>query len=334
MISHPRLDTDRLYQFLDYVPYDVTSGGLYTPETLYAGYDLCRPESFHDTYDQIVYRYYLETGKIPSNPYEALARSLHDHFISMALYELLACYEPCRIVGVMGGSAMSRTDAAYRQIVEIAKRLTEDGSLMVNGGGPGAMEACCLGGRLAGRHKAEVDDALMRLKSAPTPHDAGYIDRAFEVADIYRQEDYETLSIPTWFYGHEPTTPFATHIAKLFTNSVREDQLLTVSFGGVIYTPGSAGTMQEIFQEAVQNHYLTYGIASPMVFVGRKFWTEDMPAFSMLNQLSASGRYKHLQLTLTDDIDEAVEVIQRFQKSGEAQRMNRESGIKSTMGVK
>lgn len=334
MITHPEIDTGRLIHFLDYVPYDVTSGGLYTPDTLYAGYDLRNPETFHDTYDQSVYRYYMETGKIPNNPYEALARSLHDHFMTMGLYELLGCYDLCRIVGVMGGSAMSRTDVAYRQIVEISKRLTEDGSLMVNGGGPGAMEACCLGGRLAGRHRAEVDDALMRLAAAPTPHDAGYIDQAFEVAAIYGQEEYETLSIPTWFYGHEPTTPFATHIAKLFANSVREDLLLTISFGGIIYTPGSAGTMQEIFQEAVQNHYLTYGIASPMVFVGKKFWTEQMPAFTMLEQLSASGRYKHLQLTLTDDIDEAVEVIQRFQQSGEAQRMNRENGVKSTMGVK
>lgn len=334
MITHPEIDTGRLIHFLDYVPYDVTSGGLYTPETLYAGYDLRNPESFYDTYDQSVFRYYMEAGKIPNNAYEALARSLHDHFITMALYELLGCYDLCRIVGVMGGSAMSRTDAAYRQIVEISKRLTEDGSLMVNGGGPGAMEACCLGGRLAGRHRAEVDDALMRLAAAPTPRDAGYIDKAFEVAAIYSQDEYETLSIPTWFYGHEPTSPFATHIAKLFANSVREDLLLTISFGGIIYTPGSAGTMQEIFQEAVQNHYLTYGIASPMVFVGKKFWTEQMPAFTMLEQLSASGRYKHLQLTLTDDIDEAVEVIQRFQQSEEAQRMNRENGVKSTMGVK
>ena len=334
MITHPEIDIARLKNFMQYVPYDVTPGGLYTPATLYAGYSLLHPETFHDTYDQQVYRYFIETGKIANNPYEALARSLHDHFVTTALYELLGCYEPYKIVGVMGGSAMSRTDDAYRQIVMIAKQLTEDGSLMVNGGGPGAMEACCLGGRLAGRNEAEVADALRRLAAAPSPSDPGYIDCAFEVADIYPQNDYETLSIPTWFYGHEPTTPFATHIAKLFTNSVREDLLLTISFGGVIYTPGSAGTMQEIFQEAVQNHYLTYGIASPMVFVGKKFWTEDMPAFTMLHQLSASGRYRHLQLALTDDTAEAVSVIKDFQQSDEAHRMKDKFGIRLTMGLK
>ena len=58
MITHPEIDTGRLIHFLDYVPYDVTSGGLYTPETLYAGYDLRNPESFYDTYDQSVFRYY------------------------------------------------------------------------------------------------------------------------------------------------------------------------------------------------------------------------------------------------------------------------------------
>ena len=109
---------------------------------------------------------------------------------------------------------------------------------------------------------------------------------------------------------------------------------LDSSFGGVIYTPGSAGTMQEIFQEAVQNHYLTYGIASPMVFVGKKFWTEDMPAFTMLHQLSASGRYRHLQLALTDDTAEAVSVIKDFQQSDEAHRMKDKFGIRLTMGLK
>ena len=176
------------------------------------------------------------------------------------------------------------------------------------------MEACCLGGRLAGRHRAEVDDALMRLAAAPTPHDAGYIDKAFEVADIYSQDEYETLSIPTWFYGHEPTSPFATHIAKLFANSVREDLLLTISFGGIIYTPGSAGTMQEIFQEAVQNHYLSYGLSSPMIFLGVDYWSREMPVWPLLTDLTRRGKYKNLLLTLTDDTDEVVEVIRRFRQ--------------------
>ena len=124
-----------------------------------------------------------------------------------------------------------------------------------------------------------------------------------------------SLGIPTWLYGHEPSTPFATHIAKFFENSVREDSILTLAYGGLIYTPGSAGTMQEIFQEAVQNHYLSFGFASPMVFMGKQFWTEELPVYPLLEQLMNSGKYKNLLLTITDDLDEIVTVIKDFHQS-------------------
>ena len=121
-----------------------------------------------------------------------------------------------------------------------------------------------------------------------------------------------SLGIPTWLYGHEPSTPFATHIAKFFENSLREDNILTLAFGGTIYAPGSAGTLQEIFQEAVQNHYLSYGFASPMIFLGKRFWTEEIPVYPLVEHLMETGKYKNLLLTLTDDIDEALTTLQQF----------------------
>ena len=120
--------------------------------------------------------------------------------------------------------------------------------------------------------------------------------------------------MPTWLYGHEPSTPFATHIAKYFTNAIREDEILTIPMGGIIYTPGSAGTMQEIFQDAVQNHYLSLGYGSPMVFLGRHFWTEEMPVFPLFTHLMETGRYKNLRLTLTDSSDEVLRVLRAFRK--------------------
>lgn len=42
-----------------------------------------------------------------------------------------------------------------------------------------------------------------------------------------------SLAIPTWHYGHEPPTPFATHIGKYFQNSIREDGLLAVAKHGM-----------------------------------------------------------------------------------------------------
>ena len=131
---------------------------------------------------------------------------------------------------------------------------------MASGGGPGAMEATHLGAWMAGRSMEEFDDAMAILSVAPTFRDEGWLRTAFEVRTKYPQNKYRSLGIPTWFYGHEPATPFATHIAKYFFNSLREDVLLSIAKGGIIYSPGSAGTIQEIFQDAAQNHYATRAV--------------------------------------------------------------------------
>ena len=120
--------------------------------------------------------------------------------------------------------------------------------------------------------------------------------------------------------GHEPATPFATHIAKLFENSLREDSILTLAYGGIIYAPGSAGTMQEIFQDAVQNHYLSFGFSSPMVFLGRQFWTEEMPAYTLLSGMMQTGKYRNLLLTLSDDSQQIIAAIEAFREKAKSKK--------------
>ena len=151
------------------------------------------------------------------------------------------------------------------------------------------------------------------LARAATFENEGWLESAFEVMERYpRDEKYCSVGIPTWFYGHEPATPFASHIAKYFDNSIREDGLLAIAKGGVIYSPGSAGTMQEVFQDAAQNHYKTFGFASPMVFLGREHWTRTMPVYPLLEQLQCEGRYKNLLLSLADTAEEVVSKILKF----------------------
>src|SRR5690625_7804389 len=94
------------------------------------------------------------------------------------------------------------------------------------------------------------------------------------------------LAIPTWFYGHEPSNLFASSIAKYFSNSIREDVLLAICLYGIIFAPGSAGTTQEIFHEAAQNHYGTMGFYSTMVFLGNIRYVEDIDLYSVVQQLS------------------------------------------------
>ena len=300
--------------YLAQVPFDVSRKSLYHPAELYEGFCPDNESSYSQCFDSIIYQRYTSMGQHTNNVNELLARTLHDHSIHTALARFFKTYDHRRCVGVMGGHALLRTDKAYRDIALLSQRLTQEGFIMLSGGGPGAMEATHLGAWMAGFSRQEMDDALETMMPAPSFKDAGWLRTAFSVVEKYPQQEYVSLGIPTWRYGHEPSTPFATHVAKFFENSIREDNILTLAFGGIIYTPGSAGTLQEIFQEAVQNHYLTYGFASPMIFLGKHFWTEEIPVYPLIEHLMETGKYRNLLITLTDDIDEAVATLQAFSR--------------------
>lgn len=300
--------------YLAQVPFDVSRKSLYHPAELYEGFCPDDESSYSQCFDSIIYQRYTSMGQHTNNVNELLARTLHDHSIHTALARFFKTYDHRRCVGVMGGHALLRTDKAYRDIALLSQRLTQEGFIMLSGGGPGAMEATHLGAWMAGFSRQDMDDALETMMPAPSFKDAGWLRTAFSVVEKYPQQEYVSLGIPTWRYGHEPSTPFATHVAKFFENSIREDNILTLAFGGIIYTPGSAGTLQEIFQEAVQNHYLTYGFASPMIFLGKHFWTEEIPVYPLIEHLMETGKYRNLLITLTDDIDEAVATLQAFSR--------------------
>jgi hypothetical protein len=178
------------------------------------------------------------------------------------------------------------------------------------------MEAAHLGAWFARRPLGELHQALEVLAQAPDYLHPQWLARAFEVRTRWplRPGDLPacaSLGIPTWHYGHEPPNPFATHLAKYFANSVREEGLLAIATGGVVYAPGSAGTIQEVFQDACQNHYNSVGIVSPMLFLGEEFWTRTRPVFPLLVHLAqgqAYGRY----LQVTDDPARIVAALRAF----------------------
>lgn len=292
------------------VPWKPYRPALYSVDELMDGYARGDHRSFATaTLDARIYGHYDEQrkrdGKTPV--LEALAQRLHDHAIDDAKADLLGDDEHRKVVGVMGGHALRRDEPAYRDVVRLGRALSEGGYFVTTGGGPGAMEAAHLGAWLAGHDHGALDRALRTLCAAPSYRDEGWFDTAFEVRDAYRPGS-DSLAIPTWFYGHEPTNLFASHVAKYFSNSLREDGLLAIATHGVVFAPGSAGTIQEIFQDAAQNHYLTFGVASPMLLMGREHWTNTRPVWPLLTSLAGDRAYAEL-LHLADDPDEVVQLL-------------------------
>jgi len=294
------------------LPYNTYPSRLYTKNDLYDKYILGKPETYQQTLDQRIYRHYLKTGKQATDIKESLGRRLHDHSITDAIDDFLANYNEKQVVAIMGGHSLLRNDPDYYKIAQISKQLTENGYLMVSGGGPGAMEATHLGAWFAGKEEDDLQKAIDILKTAPDYKHPLWLDKAFEVLKLFPHTDYKSLGIPTWLYGHEPPTPFASHIGKYFANSVREDGLLTIAKGGIIFAPGSAGTIQEIFQEATQNHYLSFGYASPMVFMGKKYWTIEKPVYTCLDELQKEGKYQNLILSIYDQPEKIIQEIAKF----------------------
>lgn len=301
--EHLRASGAVLFPALADRPYRPYRPTLYSPEELMEGYEEGRPASFWESSrDARIYdRYVAFRESDPPPILEALAQRLHDHAIDDAKHELLRGRRP---VAVMGGHAMARTEPAFREVARIAWRLARRGYFLVSGGGPGAMEACNLGAWLSPHDEPALDDALSVLAEAPGYRDPGWFDTALEVKRRY-PGGAESLAIPTWFYGHEPTNLFATHAAKYFSNSLREDGLLAIATHGVIYAPGSAGTIQEVFMDAAQNHYGTFRLVSPMVFLGREYWRTERPVAPVLERLSAGRQYERL-IGWCDDADEVV----------------------------
>ena len=210
------------------------------------------------------------------------------------------------VVGIMGGSTTVAADPNYRRVVHLAASLTERGYLVVGGGGLGIMEAANLGAYLADRSNADRDDAVDALAAVgPWADDPA---RYMAVADDIRERFAPggvSLAIPTWVTAGEPISQFASHIAKYFSNSIREDGLLAVASAGIVFAPGGAGTMQEIFQDAAQNAYHVFG-RSPMIFLDSQHYRVETGLYPTLERQAARLGFSDL-LSIGDEPEELLD---------------------------
>lgn len=304
------------------VPYPSHPASLYTAVDLAAGFD----GRFESMYDTRVYRHFLAHGGALPEIREALAQRLHDHGIDDALGDLIDVWTTLgggrSVIGVMGGHAERRGSPAYVQAVELGRRLARTGCLVITGGGPGVMEAANLGAYLANQPDDALPEAVAQLAEAPDFHDHDpYTAAALAVRERWPLPAHDTdpvswargggLAVPTWLYGHEPANLFAGRIAKYFSNAIREDTILRIARGGIVFAPGRAGTVQEVFQAATKAYYGSDGASGPLVFLDRAYWTGVLPVESLLRPLFGLARDPALDklVHVTDSVDDAVALL-------------------------
>ena len=332
---------------LDFNPFRTV---LYDADELLRGYRAKDPATYLQTPDWTCYVTAMDNltkrKRQDLGIDDAVFLRLHDLAIEEALDEYLKPYggkagSTKRVVGIMGGHDRERlektrdehgnptmADAPYMQVALLAWKLARAGFTVATGGGPGAMEASNLGAWFATRVEDDLRVAVRMLERVPrvkpvapgSPdwNSGSWLGPAFEVMERFPRDATdprtESVGVPTWFYGHEPPNPFASHIAKFFENSIREEGVLAIATDGVIFAEGNAGTVQEIFQDACQNYYATHGAAAPMILLGSRYWNRDpdvetgrgaKSVWPLLKQLGEEKGFSHL-LRLSDDLDEIV----------------------------
>ncbi|MFE6688398.1 LOG family protein [Streptomyces sp. NPDC057743] len=291
------------------LPFDPYHRTLYAPGDLFSG---LLEAGYDATPDARTYRWFQET-KAAGEVVASMLRSIHDDAISDALDDHLA---GARVVGILGGHAVARGSDAYVGAARLGRRLSRDGLTVATGGGPGAMEAANLGAYTAPHDDAALDEALELLSKTPhfRPSVTDWARTAVEVLRS-RPNGGPSVAMPTWFYGHEPPNAFATHIAKYFVNALREEGLLARANAGVVFLPGAAGTVQEVFDAATLNYYRPHGEPTPMVLVNRRHWTEALPAWPLLRTL-ATGHPMAAKIALVDSVDDAPAALARLAAEG------------------
>ena len=241
---------------------------LYTVDELMAGYESDAPMQ---SLDARLAAHVKACGIPPVDVDEAIAQVVHDQGVGQAMRSFVAASvaKGQHIVGVMGGASTPRDASAYRLAAATAKAVSEAGFLVATGGGLGIMEAGNLGAFFAGRPDDELHAAIDDLKRCPVyrGNEAQYFDTARSITAGQRA-GASSLAVATWRYDEEPISQFATDIAKLFQNSVREDGLLSIADAGVAYFEGGFGTLREIFQDLAQNGSAAPAQQMAMVFVG------------------------------------------------------------------
>ena len=174
-------------------------------------------------------------------------------------------------ISVFGSARTPADHPAYAQAEAVGKGLAEAGFVVITGGGPGTMEAANKGAMEAGGESIGLG-----------------IELPFEA----RLNDYVSFGLNFRYFF------------------VRKMMFVKYSQGYVVM-PGGLGTMDELF-EAMTLSQTKKITQFPIVLMGVKHW-EGLIDW-MRETMLTDGRIKQSDLdmiTLTDDVDEAVELMKK-----------------------
>ena len=172
-------------------------------------------------------------------------------------------------ISVFGSARTPQDHPTYAQAEAIGRALAEAGFVVITGGGPGTMEAANKGALEAGGESIGLG-----------------IELPFEA----RLNDYVNFGLNFRYFF------------------VRKMMFVKYSQGYIVM-PGGLGTMDELF-EAMTLSQTKKITQFPIVLMGVKHW-EGLLDW-MRETMLADGRIKQSDLdmiTLTDDVDEAVELM-------------------------
>ena len=166
------------------------------------------------------------------------------------------------------------------------------------------MEAANLGAYLS-PWPGSLDDALMIMTPAPTdrPSIDGWARTAFEVRARWPVASQAAASASRpGSTATNPPTSSPPRSPSIFPTHCERTRCSITAAGGVVYLPGQAGTVQEIFQAVTENFYAAdASLVAPLILVGREYWTDVYPAWPLLQRLGA-GRAMGELIYCVDDV--------------------------------
>jgi len=178
-------------------------------------------------------------------------------------------------VGFFGDASAKRNDEHYRLAFETAKLLAKAGYVVVNGGGPGVMEAATLGAK---EEKGEVELVVIDPQKNPENYEGVNKKNESLANKIYITQNYEE----------------------------RMDKLVEVSDAYVIFKGGS-GTLSEVGLVWEMAKF-EYGHQEPIIFIGKEW---EAVVKSIIDNMGFENKEKRV-VTTVETPEEVLETLKEI----------------------